>query len=214
MSLWIVGLATKKGIAFRLLMALMVPGLLLISACGKGASLAEPLSSPLTSPAPAPLGATPTPAPPTPPSPTPVALSRGKARPVMGVEIRGLETKGKVIPFENGQRLSLTDGLSLEVFLVPYSSSYATDLHLFPLRGGTPVRGAQVVATSEMTDMGHGPSDPQIGKEVEDGDYGLPLDLPMFGRWVVEVSIGHPEFDASLRLLLLVYPWRGEWKGE
>lgn len=127
----------------------------------------------------------------------------------MGVEIRGVGINGEVIPWENGQRLSLSDGLSLEMFIVLYSPIYVTDLHLFPLRGETPVKGAKVEVTSDMTDMGHGPSDPQIGREVEDGDYGLPLEFTMFGNWEVDVSIRHPQFDANLRLLLLVYPWKG-----
>jgi len=201
----------KNDIHIGLLKALIAPALLFASACGQqGFSLAEPTSSLVRSTAAVSLDVTSTPTRPELPGATPVPPSRAKARPVIGVEIRGVEIKGKVIPFENGQRLSLADGLSLEVLIVPYSSIYMTDLHLFPLRGETPVKGARVVVTSEMTDMGHGPSEPQIGREVEDGAYGLSLDLTMFGRWELEVSIIHPQYDANLRLFLLVYPWRGE----
>lgn len=125
----------------------------------------------------------------------------------MGVEVRGVRISGEVIPYENGQRLSLGDGSSLEVFIAPYSTDYVADLHVFPLRGETPVRGAKLEVASDMTDMGHGPDPLQIGREVEDGDYGLPLELYMFGNWDVYVIISHPQFDASLQLLLWVYPW-------
>lgn len=194
-----------------LLLALMVLLLLFVSACGRGASLAEPPSSPVPSPAAAPLSATPTPTPPVPPSATPVAPGGGKARPVIVMEIRGVRIQGEVIPFKNGQRLSLGDGLSLEMFIAPYpySPTDVADLHLFPLRGETPVRGAKLEVTSDMTDMAHGPDPLQRGREVEDGDYGAPLEFYMFGNWEVYVIISHPQFDASLRLLLWVYPWRG-----
>lgn len=178
-----------------LLMWLLVALPLLVPGCGGTPPTPQgptPPSNPVAD-----IAITPTPS----PTPTP---GRGVAFPVLGVETRDIERT----PIENGQRIPLRDGLSVEVIVVPFPPFSETDLHLFLLRGETAITNAEIIVTYDMEDMDHGALDRQIGREVEPGHYGMFLDLFMYGDWVADVTISHQDFDASLRLLLGVYPWR------
>lgn len=134
---------------------------------------------------------------------TSASASKGKAFPVLGVEIAGETTS-----IRNGQRLSLGDGLFGEVLTVPFPPTPETELHLFLLAGEKPVKGAEITVIYDMVDMDHGAKDRQIGREVEEGHYAVPLDLFMYGDWAADVTISHPRVDATLRVLLGVLPWK------
>lgn len=142
-----------------------------------------------------------------PPSPTSFPISRGKVFPALGVEMAG-----EVIPIENGQRLSvkntqrlpLRDG-QVEVFVVPFPPSAKTDLHLFLFRAEAPVTGAEVEGVFDMPLFSHGRVQ-QMGREVETGHYAFSLDLLMYGEWVGDVVINHPNFYADFQVLLRFYP--------
>lgn len=189
------GLGIWQGVA-------LMGGALLLQACAGGGPPPN-LPSPTVPSAAVPASPNPTPSPSPPKPTTPVPTSRGKAFPMLGVEL-----KGETMPIENGQRLPLGEGLFAEVFVVPFPPTPETDLHLFLFQGERPINGAEMRVVYDMIDMDHGALDKQIGREVEAGHYAAFLDMFMFGDWVADVAISHPQFDYTLKVLLAVQPWR------
>ncbi|MBI4295986.1 MAG: hypothetical protein HY667_02575 [Chloroflexi bacterium] len=125
-----------------------------------------------------------------------------QAFPVLGAEISGEE-----VPIKNGQRLSLKGDVLAEVFVTPFPPTPETELQLILRRGEAPLRGAEIIVTYDMRDMDHGVRDRQIGREIADGYYAISLDMLMWGDWVADAVISHPEFEGTLRVLMGVYPW-------
>lgn len=182
----------RKGrLTIRLWVSLAMAVLLLALGCSAGDQASDQVANSAASAPAATVNSAPEPA------------SASKPFPVLGADVNGEE-----VPIENGQRVPLRDGVFAEVFVVPYPPTPETDLHLFLFQGQKPLKGAQIVAVYDMIDMDHGAKDRQIGREVEDGHYVIPLDLFMWGDWVADAAISHPEFDTSLRLLLGVYLWK------
>ncbi|MBI4286830.1 MAG: FixH family protein [Chloroflexi bacterium] len=165
---------------------------LLFSGCGVATPGAQQPAPVVSAAAPVP-GSTP------PAAPT----SRAGAFPILGAEVNGED-----VAIENGRRLSLGNGLFAEVSVTPYPPAPKTEVRLLLLRGQTPVEGAEIVVVYDMVDMDHGARDIAIGREIGPGQYSISIDPFMWGDWVANAAISHPEFDASLRLLLGVYAWR------
>lgn len=92
---------------------------------------------------------------------------------------------------ENGDEVSLGDGVGMEVYLVPYPPVVDSALHLFLAKGATykPVKAAAVHMVYINEDMDCGETPEQNGKELAVGQYMVPLYFPMYGNYLVNVTV-------------------------
>ena len=126
-------------------------------------------------------------------------------RPVAGEEkydTLAVVENGAVRALENGDRVTLADGVEAAVFLSPFPPQRRTDLYLYLIQSGEDAYTGKPDVEAEyfMTQMDC-EWDTRSGLELQRGRYVLPLNFTMRGEWAIDLRVGWTEKTARLRLV-------------
>lgn len=114
----------------------------------------------------------------------------------------------KHVPFRNGGRLELADGLAAELFLDPFPPTTRKlwlDVRLTRGSRGTPVAGAKATMAYDMELMPHG-TNRANARNVGGGHYLYAVEDSMYGAWLHTLRIVVGKRTHEVRLIVVTAP--------
>ena len=110
-------------------------------------------------------------------------------------------------PLENGATVPVGNALEARLVVAPFPPALRGNLDIYLLGGSvvTPTQVARVTYTTQMAYMDHGTE--RGTAEVRDtGHYRVPLNLGMYGDWLVTVAVQGGDSTTTFQLQLAVAP--------
>lgn len=146
---------------------------------------------------------------------TPLKNAAAAATPTAPAPVRDRVARlvdGFPIWIGNGNAIAVSKSLTAELYLAPYppAPDGVMDILLLNPADGAPVTGAKVELSAEMQYMDHGVlrsvGAEGSGQGTPGGHYLIPIDLIMFGEWVMNVKVSRDNWREQFDLLVIVLP--------